>query len=184
MATPGSSKMGLLRLPLRSVAIWLALLLVCLGGAFAILNFTEEGRSRDLRAWQSRLHILADGRAAAVNAWLGSQYARLGELADNASLQLYLTQLALASDEGRASPSIEASRGYLYSLLLATAEREGFMAAPVGSDVAANVRRVGVSGRDGPGWSGTLSCFWVSILPQIGCLSIRDFSKESEHFLG
>ena len=32
--------------------------------------------------------------------------------------------------------------------------------------------------------SGTLSCFWVSILPQIGCLCIRDFSKESEHFLG
>jgi hypothetical protein len=24
----------------------------------------------------------------------------------------------------------------------------------------------------------------VSILPQIGCLCIRDFSKESEHFLG
>ncbi len=138
--------MGLSRLPLRSAAIWLALLLVFLGGAFAILSFTEEGRARDLRAWQSRLHILADGRAAAVNAWLGSHYARLGELADNASLQLYLTQLALASDEGRASPSIEASRGYLYNLLLATAEREGFMAAPVGSDVAANVRRVGVSG--------------------------------------
>jgi hypothetical protein len=32
--------------------------------------------------------------------------------------------------------------------------------------------------------SGTLSCFWASILPQIGCLCIRDFSKESEHFLG
>ena len=32
--------------------------------------------------------------------------------------------------------------------------------------------------------SGTLSCFSVSILPQIGCLCIRDFSKESEHFLG
>ena len=145
-AKPGSAKMGLSRLPVRVAAIWLALLLVCLGGVFGILSFTEEGRARDLRAWQSRLHILADGRAAAVNAWLGSHYARLGELADNASLQLYLTQLALASGEGRTSPAIEASRDYLYNLLLATAEREGFVAATVGSDVAANVRRVGVSG--------------------------------------
>ena len=32
--------------------------------------------------------------------------------------------------------------------------------------------------------SGALSCFWVFILPQIGFLSIWDFSKESEHFLG
>jgi len=145
-ATPGSARMGVLRLPLRSIAIWLALLLVCFGGVFGILSFTEEGRARDLRAWQSRLHILADGRAAAVNAWLGSHYARLGELADNASLQLYLTQLGLAKGDGQTSPAIEASRGYLYNLLLATAEREGFMAAPVGSDVAANVRRVGVAG--------------------------------------
>ena len=31
----------------------------------------------------------------------------------------------------------------------------------------------------------TLSIFWVPILPQIGCLlPLRDFSKESEHFLG
>ena len=33
-------------------------------------------------------------------------------------------------------------------------------------------------------WSGTLSSCWVSILPQIGLLPLRDFSKESEHFLG
>ena len=145
-ATPGSARMGVLRLPLRSVATWLALLLVCFAGVFGILSFTEEGRARDLRAWQSRLHILADGRAAAVNAWLGSHYARLGELADNASLQLYLTQLGLAKGDGQTSSAIEASRGYLYNLLLVTAEREGFMASPVGADVAANVRRVGVAG--------------------------------------
>ena len=38
--------------------------------------------------------------------------------------------------------------------------------------------------RQEQGSRGTLSCFWMSILPQIGNLSIRDFSKESEHFLG
>lgn len=142
MAKPGSARF----IP-RAAAVWTGVLLVCLVGVFGILRFAEADRARDLRAWQDRLRLVADHHFAATNHWLASRYDRLHALSDNASLQIYLTEIVGAKGrDGALAQSTEAQRGYLYNLLLATAEREGFVTAPVGSDVAANVRRVGVSG--------------------------------------
>ncbi|MCE2510005.1 MAG: PAS domain-containing protein [Alphaproteobacteria bacterium] len=138
--------LGSLRLDLRVAGIWLALLLAGLAGTFGILRFAETAYERDLRVWQDRLHLVADGRFTAVNAWLDANYDHLRELADNASLQLYLTELSRAGSDPEQSRALEASRGYLYNLLLATAGRTGFTARPLGPEVAANVRRVGVAG--------------------------------------
>lgn len=141
------SKRFAMRVPdLPAAGIWLALLLACVAGVFGILRFSENAYERDLRVWQDRLHLVADGRFAAVNGWLDSQYDHLRELADNASLQLYLTELARGEEGGASTRALEANRGYLHNLLLATAERSGFTAKPLGAEVSANVRRVGVSG--------------------------------------
>ena len=141
-----SLHLGSKRFDARGAGIWLALLVACVAGVFGILRFSENAYERDLRVWQDRLHLIADGRFAAVNGWLDSNYDHLRELADNASLQLYLTELARGEEGGANTRAIEASRGYLYTLLLATAERSGFTAKPLGADVSANVRRIGVSG--------------------------------------
>lgn len=138
--------LGSMRLDPRVAGIWLALLLAGLAGVFGILRFAEDAYERDLRVWQDRLHLIADGRFAAVDEWLDTHYGHLGELADNASLQLYLTELATAGGDPARARALEAQRGYLFNLLLATAERTGFAVKPQGPEVAANVRRVGVAG--------------------------------------
>src|SRR5688500_10237757 len=81
---------------LRKVAAAIAALgLVALLGVLLALNWIEAERERELRSWQSRLGIVADSRAAALADWLDAQYGVLRELAENAALQLYLTDLAL-----------------------------------------------------------------------------------------
>ncbi|MEW5703559.1 MAG: HD domain-containing phosphohydrolase [Pseudomonadota bacterium] len=137
---------GKMHVNLRVVTIWLALGLVCLAGVFGILRFAEQERARDLRVWQDRLRIVVESRSVAVNDWVDSQYGVLQELANNAALQIYLMGLTGPKDAG-ANPSIlNAQREYLYNLLVTTAARAGFGAEPLGADVAANVRRVGLTG--------------------------------------
>jgi PAS domain S-box-containing protein len=124
----------------------LGLLLAAAAVVALALRFVEAERERDLRTWQSRLGIIADTRAAAVNDWLERQLEAVGGLSQNPSLQLYATELALA-DGNRAGVTDEAAQaGYLRNLLVVTAERTGFAAAPLGPRVGANVPRVGVAG--------------------------------------
>src|SRR5262249_57219548 len=79
-----------------------AVLLIALGIAGAVLGtrFLVSEWERDLRAWQVRLGIIADSRFAAVDAWLTSQFDNLTGLAENDSLQLYVTQVAQAGTGG------------------------------------------------------------------------------------
>ena len=126
---------------------------------FGSFYFIEGERQREVQAWQVRLGIVADSRAAAVNEWVDQNFGHMRELAENASLQLYMSELALgeeepepSADKGKAEEAETgaeeeaASASYLRNLLVATAERTGFKApAPVG-EVSANVERVGVAG--------------------------------------
>src|SRR5690242_1437046 len=106
------------------------------------MRVVEAEGERDLRIWQARLAVLADSRAAAVGDWLERQTEVVNGLAQNASLQIYVTELALANGD-RAGVTDEAAQAeYLYNLLVVTAERTGFAAAPLGPRVGANVARV------------------------------------------
>ncbi len=69
--------LGSKRFDVRGAGIWLALLVACVAGVFGILRFSENAYERDLRVWQDRLHLIADGRFAAVNGWLDSNYDHL-----------------------------------------------------------------------------------------------------------
>lgn len=143
---------GLHELPRRRrpklvlAAITLAALLVAAGAVALALHFVEAERERDLRTWQSRLGIIADTRAAAVSEWLERQLEAVGGLSQNASLQLYATELALAGGDRAGVTDEAAQAGYLRNLLIVTAERTGFAASALGPRVGANVPRVGVAG--------------------------------------
>jgi PAS domain S-box-containing protein len=124
----------------------LALLLAVVAAVSFATRVVESEGARDFRAWQARLGILADSRATAVTDWLERQTGVVDGLAQNASLQIYVTELALASGD-RAGVTDEAAQAeYLRNLLVVTADRTGFAGTPLGPRVGANVARVGISG--------------------------------------
>ncbi|MDP6350621.1 MAG: PAS domain-containing protein [Alphaproteobacteria bacterium] len=121
-----------------------ALVVVAILGVVLVVRFVESERARDMQAWQVRLGIVADTRAADVSRWIEDQFATLRDLAENASLQLYVTELMLGGEEGLDGEPAELS--YLRNLLLATAQRAGFTAPEAEIEIAANVERAGLAG--------------------------------------
>ena len=131
---------------LTFAGVALALLAAALVSVFLVVRFVDAEGDRDLRAWQIRLGIVADSRAEAVTSWIESQYATLTALAENASLQIYMTELSLARGDPTKTTAAAAQAGYLRNLLAVTAARGGFTGKALGPDVPANVKRVGVAG--------------------------------------
>ncbi|MEX2454993.1 MAG: hypothetical protein WD470_09830, partial [Rhodospirillaceae bacterium] len=112
----------------------------------AVFLFADSERQRDLDVWEGRLGIVAETRAAAVDEWIGQQYRELGALAENASLQLYMTELSRPpAPSGRLTEEF-AESGYLRNLLTVVAGKAGYLSEPGGPDIGANVERVAVSG--------------------------------------
>ncbi len=134
------------RRPLLSpVAIALLALLALIGLGAVLINVYIEGeRQRDLLQWESRLGLVADSKADAIARLLGADRRDLEELARNASLQLYLWQVVKARQSG--GPAAEpAQQAYLRNLILAAAERGGYL-PDASARVPANVPRAGTSG--------------------------------------
>lgn len=126
-------------------AAGVALLAIMVLGIFLVVAFVDRERERDLQQWQIRLGIVADSRTAEVNRWLGEQFGTMRSLAENASLQLYMTEI---SSGGGAAPSQDAlaAAGYLRNLLNATASRDGFVPPRLDPAVNANVELAGQAG--------------------------------------
>lgn len=103
------------------------LLLIMLGGLWLIASYLQLERERDLADWSIRLSMIAEDRAANIEQMLAHEFSNLDELANNASLQMYLSQLATQTNT---PADIEpAQLGYLRNLLNAAAERGGFRAS-------------------------------------------------------
>jgi PAS domain S-box-containing protein len=122
------------------------LLVLAIGGAALIVRFVDSEWQRELRAWQVRLGIVADSRFAAVDDWLERQFDELAGLADNASLQLYMTQLATSAANPDDADVADAQGEYLQNLIAATATRAGFVDRSPAAAVAANLARTGTGG--------------------------------------
>ncbi len=122
------------------------LALVVVIGVAVVYFFVENQRERDLQAWQTRLGIVANSRAAAVNEWVREQFFTLRSLAENASLKLYMTEVALARAGDSELEVDEVEIAFLRNLLIATASRAGFTAPQLGPAIDANVERVGLAG--------------------------------------
>ena len=122
-----------------------ALIFAAVIGVFMAFQFIENERDREMRRWQTRLGIVIDSRHADIEQWLGTQLGELRGLAENASLQIYLTifyDSVDSEDSGDATSEIE----YLATLLDVTANREGFTTRDINVNINANVARVGTSG--------------------------------------
>ena len=131
----------------RRVAVVGAVLLLCaILGMFAVHRFVKAEGERELQQWQVRLGIVAASRAQAVGEWRDRQFETLSGLADNLSLQLYLTELSLSGGNSAAITDQSAQADYLANLLIVTADQSGFSAPMQGAGVQANVKRVGVAG--------------------------------------
>lgn len=129
------------------IAIAIVLGTLVVAAVFGVFYFIDDQRGRDQRAWQTRLAIIADSRAGAVNDWFENGIAgELSALAANESLQIYMTELALAGGVRDRVTGVRAQAAYLRNLLMVTAERAGFKGPVSGADVNANVRRIGVAG--------------------------------------
>ncbi|MFA7593120.1 MAG: HD domain-containing phosphohydrolase [Thiohalobacteraceae bacterium] len=138
--------MNLPRSPRTPILAGVTILIVLvLGGLWLIFSYLDLERDRDLTDWRIRLGLVADTRAAAIDDWLARQFSGLQELANNASLQLYLSQLAAAA---ASDPSIEpAQLGYLRNLIYAAAERNGYhMPGEAEPVIRANVPATGTRG--------------------------------------
>ena len=127
------------------IAAALLLLLAIAGGALMV-RFAAGEWQRELRAWQVRLGIVADSRFVAIDEWLDRQFEEIAGLADNASLQIYVTELSEGVSSGEDPDIAEAQEEYLRNLLEATATRAGFVDRNAGATVAANVGRAGTGG--------------------------------------
>jgi len=130
----------------KVAAAGVLLALLAATGIWGTFAFVAAERERELASWQVRLGIVADSRLAAVEEWLAAQRATLRELADNASLQLYMTELALAGGDRTQVTDEPAQATYLRNLLVATAERAGFTAESGRPELAANVERTAIAG--------------------------------------
>ncbi|MBM3565386.1 MAG: PAS domain S-box protein [Alphaproteobacteria bacterium] len=132
----------------KFVVITIVAILALIGGAVGFtFKFVNDERERSLQEWQVRLSIVADSRSAAVDEWMEQNFANLRELAENASVQLYMTEIIQAQAKGSGAVAEAAAQAqYLRNLLIAVAERTGFKPPPAVGEVAANVERAGVAG--------------------------------------
>ena len=150
MVESGAALTGLGKPPRRAGVTFglvaLGIALAAIAGVVLVFQFVSAERERDLRVWQDRLRIVAESRVAAVNDWVDQQYASLTALAQNASLQIYLTEIAMAAGDKTKVTEAAAQAGYLRNLLVAAASRGGFTGPPVGPEVEANVKRPGIAG--------------------------------------
>jgi len=105
------------------LAAGILLFAVAAGGVFAVFEFIKGERQRDFQSWQVRLGIVAYSRAAAVEEWIDAEFAVMRELAENASLQLYMTELALFEGDRSLIDDEPEQATYLRNLLTATADR-------------------------------------------------------------
>ncbi len=134
------------RFPAGMLAAVLVLLLAAALGVLLVFRFVDGERERELRAWQVRLGLVADARTASVGEWLDRQFAAVGGLAENATLQLYATELALADNDPAKVTDGAAQAGYVRNLLLVTADRAGYAGTAPTQRPVASLRRPGTAG--------------------------------------
>ncbi len=110
--------------PVAAAGVLLAMFLIV--SIWAIMQYVESERERDMFNWQDRLSILAESQKRLIEDWLDGQVKNLNEMAENPLTQIYLSMDANAEDE-----KSEVERGqiaHLHNMLSATAKRSGLFA--------------------------------------------------------
>ncbi len=112
-----------------------------------VFYFAEAEYKRELASWEVRLGLVADNQHTALSNWINKQFTALEDLADNPSLQLYMTELSLGNEDGQTQGGEEPpERSYLRNLLTLAASRNNFVSEKLQPKVEANVRPTGNAG--------------------------------------
>lgn len=129
----------------RFYGVAVLLMIIIVSGVWLISRFTHIDRVRDVEVWQEKLNLIAESRASELTGWVQGNYKELRALANNPSLQIYLTELQYAPKEHK--PGMEPSqKTYLRNLLLFTAERGGFTTQEPADGIGANTAKESKSG--------------------------------------
>jgi PAS domain S-box-containing protein len=135
----------------RLYGIGLLVAAIVITGLWLVGRFTDIDLARDTQTWQEKLNLIAESRVDDVDHWVGENFKELRTLADNPSLQLYMTELQMQDgaeknahdDTAAAEPS---QKAYLRNLLLFTAQRSGFGASGAATGIPANVKPANANG--------------------------------------
>lgn len=84
---------GLRRWGLAGIATVVAIVLVALAGAAASFGFIANERQRDLREWQARLGLVADGSLASVLGWIDGNTRVLREVALSPAIRHLMAEM-------------------------------------------------------------------------------------------
>ena len=110
------------KFPARSGLILLLIFFII--SVLLVLKYVDSERQRDLASWQSRLGMLVELRRSAIENELRTRREMLRELAENPSLQLYLSQYN--NTDNKNDIVLTAQQSHVRNLLAATADRFGF----------------------------------------------------------
>lgn len=121
---------------------------IILIGLLLVARFTALDLARDINAWQEKLNLIAESRTADVNHYITEHFQELRTLADNPSLQLYMSELQSlkAPKDDKPDDNEPAPKTYLRNLVLFTAERAGLTTRNALSSIPANVQPESKSG--------------------------------------
>ena len=89
-----------------------------------IFEYAGKERDRDLMSWQSRLGLLAEIKASAIEDWIGGRKIQLKKLAENPTLRLFISEYNDRSNVD--SVMLRGVQGHVRNLLRVSAERFGF----------------------------------------------------------
>jgi len=121
-------------------------LIIAAIGVYAVLRYSSTEEKREMHHWKVRLNLIADSRLADVNEWVEDQFGTLKGLADNTSLQLYMTELISVDGDRSRMTDEPAQVSILRNLLSATAQQRGFEPGTNSPTIPANVNPIGTSG--------------------------------------
>jgi HD-GYP domain-containing protein (c-di-GMP phosphodiesterase class II) len=125
----------------RLYSIAALVMLIIVSGVWLISRYLEADLARDLQTWQEKLNLIAESRKGEIDRYVADNLKELRTLADNPSLQLYMSEKQMAPEmtNGKASEVDSGQKAYLRNLLLFTAERAGFSAPSSLPTIHANI---------------------------------------------
>lgn len=112
-------------------------------GLVVLFRTVTAQREAEMVVWQSRLGQLAEQQTFGIDRWINTHFTTLRALADNASLQIYMTTL---TQGGSDSDVVLAQRKFLTDLLTVTAERNGFTERAALPPELTNEQQIGHAG--------------------------------------
>jgi PAS domain S-box-containing protein len=146
MNTPAPANDSFLTPAKKRIVCWSWMLVILVGYVF-IQSLISKEHERDTKQWEIRLGLLAKAQAQNVSAWVRTRFTTLDNLANNVSLKLYMTELAMRQTTAQSTPQDNPTEGepaqqtYLRNLLVASARSGGFHLTETPSIVHANLAK-------------------------------------------